>query len=1358
MRHRDKVFGIRVTMQVVLMAAIGSRVLAGSPDEDPPPSGADMQPVAVILDQPDLPRLGAPSDPRRIATILSNAGWHCRLFSASDLASPSRLSAASPSLVVLPYGPVFPVEAREPLLAHLQRGGSLITTGGYAFNAQVRSVHGRWENEETRLALLRAAATAAARSLLPDGSLESSPALTVGGLSLDGRLRVSGQTCRISPEAHDGRQALCCTLPAGGPDSGASAWADLAANPGRSYEVSAWVKTEKVVGRGFAFVAMYQYDADGKLVTFRDFAAVRGTTPWTRHTFVFEPAPRVKRLHLSLGLYDTRGSMWVDDLRLCDVTGLAYRPINTATGRPEDGLETAPLALGMFDADYPLKRVTGAHSASGQSIVPPNLHLESPLTGWAASGTIGDNQARWIPLLETHDRYGRSRGPLAAMLVHYNGPFRGSCWAYFGADNVDLLAETGGPGERTLAAIARFLKGRCFLHSLATEHRLLRAGESLRAHVTVDHRGPSPWRGAVDFDLEPVSSVSSSPHSGLATIHREVTVQSGTSEEVRVEFPPLPEQSDLWRLTARLTSGGARIDEIATGVVRENPAIRSLAPPLRFRDNYFTLGGRPVFLFGSDSYSETYVAASENPLTWSHELEAARDYGVQLYENLQYNHADESLSETDWRSFAALDQQVQRHGLVFMPGLLVGHNVAIGDDRLARESRLCEEYATRFAASPALLWYLNGDYTLDPARHASDVRALWNRWLVASYRDRAHWRETWGDSATGLSLGDLNFPPIDSGRWDDPAAVDRSVFVEWLTQRWNTSHVAAVRRHDSDHAITSEYYSIPIGGIDLPRTIDGQDVANVGFFDRPETEIENLPVRIAFNDLRLRGKGVSLGEYGVKTHPAWSAANGGQDYHLVRTPDEQRRLFMAVAHDALGMGACKVQNWCLLDDPARVFPWGLFYPNEMVPKDIALVHRNQSFLWRFFAPVFRPAPVAVCLANQLRRGNNDGLGMSVASRTLGDLIALCQPFNTVDDDHLDSLSPQNRVLFLPSPLAMTDMAYSSLLDWVRGGGVVFLTGDLCRDEHRRPVKPARLRELAGLERVEEIYPSYDRSLGVAVDVDLDLIGLGRHRMRPCLKATPRGGEVLARRPDGSPVMVRTSVGKGLVYFLSDPIEQSDDEADRVLRRRLYEFVLADAGRRIGVPIAPLTVEPHDSRIHAFRQPTAHGSVFVVANNRPPGGTTDVTLQPGGTRVRLTTADSWPALLHLADDGRILATSAAGEMRVAGETLASGRGLHALLALDRADLRRSDAIVLAPYEPGECVLKGRGGPWTVLIGDFRGGAWRTYESLVITEGPAAVSLDADRATCLVLICRPGQEERWTHAMERAMLHPDQLPAE
>ena len=102
----------------------------------------------------------------------------------------------------------------------------------------------------------------------------------------------------------------------------------------------------------------------------------------------------------------------------------------------------------------------------------------------------------------------------------------------------------------------------------------------------------------------------------------------------------------------------------------------------------------------------------------------------------------------------------------------------------------------------------------------------------------------------------------------------------------------------------------------------------------PEPTRENLPLQIRWNDLRLRGKGVSLGEYGVKTHPAWAVAHGGSHYHIQRTEEEEQQWFALVAHYAVGLGACKLQNWCLRDAQASVFPRGLFYPNELVPKDV----------------------------------------------------------------------------------------------------------------------------------------------------------------------------------------------------------------------------------------------------------------------------------------------------------------------------------------------------------------------------------------------------------------------------------------
>ena len=66
-------------------------------------------------------------------------------------------------------------------------------------------------------------------------------------------------------------------------------------------------------------------------------------------------------------------------------------------------------------------------------------------------------------------------------------------------------------------------------------------------------------------------------------------------------------------------------------------------------------------------------------------------------------------------------------------------------------------------------------------------------------------------------------------------------------------------------------------------TIDGQDVANTGYFDDPGRDLELLPRRLRWNDLRAQGKSLSLGEYGVKTHPAWRQERGGSSCGRGRT-------------------------------------------------------------------------------------------------------------------------------------------------------------------------------------------------------------------------------------------------------------------------------------------------------------------------------------------------------------------------------------------------------------------------------------------------------------------------------------------
>ena len=573
----------------------------------------------------------------------------------------------------------------------------------------------------------------------------------------------------------------------------------------------------------------------------------------------------------------------------------------------------------------------------------------------------------------------------------------------------------------------------------------------------------------------------------------------------------------------------------------------------------------------------------------------------------------------------------------------------------------------------------------------------------------------WGSQLAG-DIRNVPLPPPNSGLWSDVAAIDRARFEIWLTRRWNEAHVRAIRQHDTRHPIMSEYYQRPSGGLDLPLTIDGQDVSDVGYFDEPLVDLERLPLALRWNDLRARGKGLSLGEYGVKTHPAWTVENGATHYHLRRSEEEQKQLFAAVAHYALGMGAAKVQNWCLQDAQSRVFPWGIFYPNEHVPKDVAFVHRNQSVIWRFFRPKYVPPELTLCMADQLRMGNREQVGLDVAYRAIADLLAGHYDFNVINDHHLDALPTATRVLFYPSPFSLREETYRTLLAWVRGGGTLLVTGDLSYDENRQPTQRGRLGELLGVEFVAERYPHIDRHLGGDTLIEFPNKELGLLPLRPCIDCRETTAEVLARTVAGSPVLTRHTVGSGVVFWLADPIELDGDPAARTRRQAVYRALLAAAGAR------PLPVEPNAPWLHVMAQPTARGVVHVVFNTQRAEGRETVSLPTAAGQVQLCLRNQWPGLVAVTQDRRIVAVSTDGQASVLDQSLLGGQGLKAALALDALDLRQSAAILVGPFEPGSLVLPPRTDRRVVCCGEFRDGQWTTLEQLA---AGCRASRDRDR---------------------------------
>ena len=1319
--------------------------------------GASTRPTtgrAVVLDEPGMPIRGAGSAPRVIAQILEGAGIVVLPVSADELADRRVLDPEQLELVVLPTGESFPSSARESLVRFLRSGGGLITMGGYAFNHLVAREDGQWSNEVDRLKTRFQAATRRENSLIPNGDFEATQALPEPGRSVTGQWARSGPGSMIVAEVpQEGKFCARTFIDPAVPQGSEILWQEVPAKAGAQFDVSGWMKTDHVAETGMAFIALYQYGPADRLLTFKDFAIARGTTDWARHHLLFTAEPGVVRLHLKCGLYQTHGTAWFDDIRLSDVSGTPVRPMNTAIGRPMDGLVCDPEQIGMFDPSFPLKRASALGTAPGQHVIREPVELRQSLAGWAASGIAPDGEARWIPLLATYDRYGRPRGAAAALLLHHDGCYAGSCWGYFGIDNLNLFEEANGPMARALQQLAGFMVRKTYLRNLVTDHRLYRPGEPISVSVRVDNQGRKTQQLHVRFTL----GAAGADHP-VATQAMDVRVEPHTVQELKASWPPLEGESELGQVTAVLTVDGIPIDELTTGFVVERPGAARAGMELRFENNFFTVNGRPLFLFGTDTYAYTYRSVHENPLTWAQEHRAARDMGVNLYENLQYINVQanlqypklsEAMTDEDWRAFRAMSRLTQQRNLIFMPGILIGHNVAVGDDVLAGQSSLCRDYAELLGDTPGLLYYINGDYQMMLDEHPADVKALWNRWLQERYGTTEKLRAVWGTAAVTAELGQLAFWPPNSGRWNDAAAVDRLRFQTWLTRRWNETHVAAIRERDRLHPITSEYYQSGWGGLDLPMTIDGQDVSNFGFFDLPENDLEILPLKICANDLRARGKGVSLGEYGVKTHPAWSTENGATGYHIVRTEEQQLRLFLAVAHYGLGLGASKIQHWCLRDAQTWVFPWGIFYPHEFIPKDVAYAHRNQSLIWRHFVPRYVPPKLTVCTPCNLWLGNYEGVGRDVADRAFDTLLGLHHEFNVIDDQHLEKLPPQTRVVIYPAPFAVGDDAYARLLAWVKDGGVLLVTGDISYDENRQRTRATRLRELAGVEALEVNYPDISRQEPPGEPAAFLFASLPPLPASPCVRLKVIDAEVLGRAGDSNPVFVRRRLGMGWVYLFTDPTEVAGDTRAGETRRQVYAGFLRAAG------VKPLDIQPDEPWLHVISQPTTRGTVQVVFDRRRAEGQEQVGWSSAAGRLTLMVRNRWPGLAAVTADGKVVAVNAAGSAAVDGQPLMSGDGLKALLSLDGRDLRHSEAILVAPFGSGTLELPARPARLAAHLGEFRDGHWRRLERVNLQVGQRALDIDADRATCLILLCDPHAEHQWAEYLTSTMLHPDQI---
>jgi len=585
-----------------------------------------------------------------------------------------------------------------------------------------------------------------------------------------------------------------------------------------------------------------------------------------------------------------------------------YAPrLNTRYGRPDDGLLVSPWQLGMCDADYPLRRTARLTAPGWQAAV--------AAAGFSAVGVLNGN-ARWIPLVAAEDRFGRQCGTAGAMMVHATGRFAGSTWTFFGVNNVDLT-QLPDFRERVLQpALSRMRRG-LFLDRVQSRLACYRAGEPAEVSCSARHFGSGIFSGSLTWRWSAEDSATV-----LEEGRREVRL---TPDEAAVWTIPLnaaAAPSGLHRVTVRLQDALGNIcDELSAGFVVWDGKDFPRSTRFGYADNYFRRDDRPVFLCGTTTWSNWFFSPSQSdPLFWAAELGRMADYGIRINANLQtWWRPPYELSEEDWRKLDAAVYLSHRAGVIHRAGLFVGQDVAVDDALLEQQARFAAAFAQRYRDADGLIYYLNGDYQLRPKSPEQQNPA----WQLAQ------------------------------------------------THHWNNRLTDAVRSADPRHPIISEYYQIPIGGLDVRQTLDGLDMAEIGYFDTPDRDLSRFPAVFKMTDHRLRGKSAAVGEFGVKTHPAWEPSLGGGGYHIRRSAEQQNRLFLVLPQLTFGLGGSTARNWCWRDDDDRIFPWGLTYTCDGIPREALRFYRAAALLLVRLQPRWTKPEVVLVAADSTRRTVSD---------------------------------------------------------------------------------------------------------------------------------------------------------------------------------------------------------------------------------------------------------------------------------------------------------------------------------------------------------------------------------------------------
>ncbi len=722
--------------------------------------------------------------------------------------------------------------------------------------------------------------------------------------------------------------------------------------------------------------------------------------------------------------------------------------LNTRYGTHGDTMQLQPDQIGLCDPSFLLLRTRSLRPAPQQKWFMGEWRMDGSIEGPAAVAMTGSNSpvfpnvhARYIPLVQSLDAYGRNRGPAAAVVLNHAGPYNGSNWAMFTPTNHNLFDGSQPAIDNLFVELCQKLLTPSYLINTSSDKPCARRGDAVAFTVSGINANTHPL--TVRFLMD----------------NKEFATATAAESRFQVSATwnvPQDDDQSFHTFTAELLDGETAIDMMENGISVWSQDALAKGLAFELKDNYFNLNGQPTFFIGANTTGMMWYSANENPLVWKKDFAAMRDFGLNFLRILHFSPFAHLPVNFRWNSQALLEQppytQSQTDAIVqlaqehqIMPFLSlhdwIGLDLSQAD--LDAQKTWNKFWVSRYKDVPGMFYDIQNEPTTGLG-NTEVLMPLFKDFLTQQYGSVENAQQAWKESGADTELT-LSVKPKN---WQDLRARDVELFRSVVFSRWVRENQEGIKS-GNPNALATVGHLQTLTSCDKFDGADEQDFVNVHHYGA----LTNMRSVIKMMDRRFDGKSISLGEMGSAI--AHGARNAGQ---WGDTAEASIRHYLAVGHCSLGMGVSFMGCWSWKDFQDCVFPWGINHA-DLTAKPVLEAYRNMALLFRNAHVRYESPSLFIVIPDGIRSGYATPQIHENLRGAIDTLLTLNVPFGVINEWKLGKLPKSAKALLWPLAYGAKDETFAQISDFVANGGKLLLTGDPRFGWSRQPDRPDRLAKL-----------------------------------------------------------------------------------------------------------------------------------------------------------------------------------------------------------------------------------------------------------------------------------------------------------